>query len=50
MGDWDHIGKGVMDAMALLLWTAVIAVPLALWKLVEIFVWVCRHVSVSWGG
>ncbi len=50
MGDYDRIGDGLFGLMRLFMWAATLAVPLALWKLVDIAVWVCRHVSVSFGG
>lgn len=50
MGDYDGIGEGLIGLMRLFMWTAVVSVPLAVWKLVDIAVWVCRHVSVSFGG
>ena len=49
MGDYEDIGNGFMGLFRLLIWVAVAAVPLAIWKLAEIIVWVCRHVSVSVG-
>lgn len=31
-------------AVSLLFWVAVVSVPLALWKLAEIVIWVARHI------
>lgn len=43
MGDYSGIGDGI----AVLFWIAVVSVPLGLWKLVEILIWVFQH--VHWG-
>jgi len=33
--------------MSFLFWTCVISVPLGLWKLVEIVIWLAQHISIS---
>jgi hypothetical protein len=39
-------GFEMLGAMvAVLFWVAVISVPLAIWKAVEIVVWVCSHLQ-----
>lgn len=50
MGDYDGIGEGFCGLLRLFGWAAALSIPLAVWKLVEIAMWVCRHVSVSFGG
>lgn len=32
-----------------LLWIAIISVPLAIWKVIDIIFWLWKHVNVSWG-
>ena len=39
--------RGVSDAIALLFILCCIFVPLGLWKLVEIIIWLFKHVSIS---
>jgi len=36
--------EGIGTAINLMMWTCAISVPLGMWKLVEIVVWVCKHV------
>ena len=38
---------GIGQAMSFLFWTCVISVPLGLWKLVEIVIWLAQHISIS---
>lgn len=42
------IGRGITELMVLMIWGLVISVPLAIWKLVEIVIWLFNHVSISW--
>jgi len=37
-----------MDGVVALFFTCVIAVPLAIWKLVDIGIWLYHHVSIAW--
>jgi len=41
---FGDIGK----ALELAFWLNIVAVPLAVWKLVDVVVWVCSHVAVRW--
>jgi hypothetical protein len=43
MGDYGRIG----EAFVVLFWVAAIAVPLGVWKLVEILIWVFQN--LHWG-
>lgn len=45
MSDYDFIFKGIADTFGLLLLVLAISVPLGLWKLVEIIIWVYKHIS-----
>jgi len=38
---------GIGQAMAVLFWTCIVSVPLGLWKLVEIVIWLFNHVSIE---
>lgn len=29
-------------------WSVVFAWPLAIWKSLEIVIWLCRHLNISW--
>ena len=40
---FDGIGR----MLTALLWICLFAVPLGLWKLVEIVVWCCQHIRVE---
>ncbi len=45
-----NIGDGWYGAVKLMLTVVAITIPLALWKLVEIIIWLWRNVSVTVGG
>ncbi len=45
---YGEIGKGIGNLITWLFIIAAIAVPLAIWKLVEIAIWICQHVKISW--
>ena len=40
--------KGMGEALVVLMIVVAVAIPLALWKLIEIVIWLFNHVSVSW--
>lgn len=46
---WNDMGDAVVGAFRLMFWLLVAAVPLALWKLVDIGIWLFSHISISWG-
>ncbi len=39
----------IAGAFRLMFWLLVAAIPLAIWKLVDIAIWAASHVSVSFG-
>jgi hypothetical protein len=43
-----HMFDGIGNLIVCLCWVCAISVPLGLWKLIEIVIWLCRHVSISW--
>jgi hypothetical protein len=43
------IGRGLGDALIFMFWVAGLSVPLAIWKLIDIAVWLYRHVTISFG-
>lgn len=45
---YGEMGKGLMAALTTLLVVCAIAVPLAIWKLVELVLWIFKHLSWSW--
>lgn len=46
--DGSSFGRGMEAMLNGLLITCLISVPLGLWKLVEIVIWLWRHVSIDW--
>ena len=44
----DQMFKGLGGAINLLVILFLVSLPLALWKLVDILIWVIRHLNVSW--
>lgn len=34
--------------VTLFYWLLFVALPLALWKLIDIVIWIFRHLNVSW--
>ena len=44
MGD---VAKSIGDLIRGLILLCIIFVPLGLWKLVEIIIWICRHIHFS---
>ena len=38
---------GIGTALVMLFLTALIAVPFALWKLIELVIWVIQHISIT---
>ncbi len=36
------------DMLKAVIWLLIIFVPLGLWKLIEIIIWIVKHVSISW--
>jgi len=39
--------EGMLDGIGCLLAIALISIPLGLWKLVEIIIWICSHLHWS---
>jgi hypothetical protein len=39
---------GIGSFVTVLLVTALLCIPLAAWKLIEVVVWLFKHVSVAW--
>ena len=42
-----HMLDGLRETLKFLMIVCAIAVPLGLWKLFEIILWLCRHVSIN---
>lgn len=42
-----HLGDAVCGLLRLLTITILISVPLAIWKLIDIIIWICHHVKVG---
>ena len=47
MSDYGHMGYAFIGMFRLVVGLLLIAVPLAIWKLVEIVIWICHHVHVG---
>lgn len=45
---FGDLGDAIVGALRLMFWLLVAAIPLAIWKLVDIAIWLFSHVSVSW--
>ncbi len=43
----SDLGRAVGSLVAGLMLLAIIAVPLAIWKLIEIIIWICHHISIG---
>ena len=48
MGDYSGIGDGIVGAIKVLFITVCISVPLAIWKMIDIIIWICKHLSIDW--
>jgi hypothetical protein len=46
---YSRIGEGIERMCRMMLWGLVLFVPLGIWKIVDIIVWIVRNVSVSVG-
>ena len=44
----DDIGKGLYGLVIALLIIAVVSVPLAIWKFIELVSWVFNNVTINW--
>ncbi len=49
MSDYGSIGDAIGGFMAAMVLLLCVSVPLGLWKLIEIIIWICHHVSISLG-
>lgn len=47
---YEQIGEAVTALFKAMAWGLVIFVPLGLWKLIEIVVWLFRNVTINFGG
>ena len=43
-----HVGDGIVGAFQLMFWLLVASIPLAIWKLVDIGIWLFGHLTISW--
>lgn len=46
---FGDVGRGLETLYTILLGICIVSVPLALWKAVDIVIWICNNVSVSIG-
>lgn len=44
---YSRLGDGIISLTGGLLLTCMVFVPLGVWKLVEIVVWLCHHIHLS---
>lgn len=44
---YRHLGDGIVGAFQIMAGVLVVSIPLAIWKLVDIGMWLFGHVSVS---
>lgn len=45
---YSSLGDGVVAGFKFLLILAAVSVPLAIWKLIDIAIWLYDHVSIQW--
>ena len=50
MGDYSAIGEAVEKTLVLMFCLLCVFVPLGIWKLIDLFLWVWDHTSFSFGG
>lgn len=48
MGDYSNIGKGIQSLMETGCLLLLISLPLAAWKVLDIIIWACDHLRISW--
>lgn len=46
---YKDIGSGVVTLIKMLLILLAIFVPLGLWKLIEIAIWLFKNINITWG-
>lgn len=46
---YDNLGSGLAGLFKAGLWMIVISVPLALWKVIDIIIWLYKHITIQWG-
>ena len=39
--------NGLAEAFEILYWIAIISIPFAIWKWIEILIWIYNHVSIN---
>ena len=45
---YDNLGKRIESLFWVIIVLLLTAVPLAAWKLIEVAIWLCDHISVTW--
>lgn len=45
--EYGQMGRAVCGLIEWLAWSLLLVIPLALWKVIDIIVWVCHHVTVG---
>lgn len=45
---YSKMGQAIGDLIQLMAVLLVISVPLAIWKIIDIIIWVWKHLNVSW--
>jgi hypothetical protein len=48
VGDYDRMGDGIVALMKLGAILLVIFIPLGLWKLIDLLIWLAGHVRLGW--
>ncbi len=44
---YNRMGDGIGNLITIMIFALCIAIPLAIWKLVEIAIWLWNHVSIT---
>lgn len=45
---YSRIGDSIIEGFRFLCILLAIFVPLGLWKLIDIIIWVCKHISITY--
>jgi len=44
----EGIGRAIDDLIALMVFVCVVFVPLGLWKMIDILIWIFHHIHISY--
>lgn len=50
MGSYGRIGDGLVSLYAWMFFALIVLGPLGIWKLVDLVLYVVRHLRIGWGA